>query len=172
VRRRHVDHIRGVDVDVDAGLPQRAGRGGQHRPLPALRIPEEELHDVGVELRRVGEGVILVDVGSDPQPVAAVVHARSFRRLPSRRPAWPAGSRRPHRAAGGRRATLERAGAPRPRPPQTFGSKPPCAIPRAAPTNAATVPATMNVRWAVVDEMYCAKSPAKNPIAPRAEAIT
>lgn len=34
--------------------------------------------------------------------------------------------------------------------------KPPCASPSARPTNDVTIPTTMTLRCAVVDEMYCA----------------
>ena len=64
---RHVDHVRGVDVHVHirrgVGVAQRAGiTAGDDRPLPALRVTEEELRDPRAARHRVVQRVIGVEV--------------------------------------------------------------------------------------------------------------
>ena len=55
---------RGGRLGAQAGSPAGVGdRGG----LPALRVAEEGLHQVGLPGGRLGERVGLVDVGSDAQ---------------------------------------------------------------------------------------------------------
>src|SRR3569833_2725559 len=65
VGRRHVDDVRRVHVHVDVGVADLLVPFRQHRGLPALRVTEEELYDLGLLRGGRGEGVGLVDVGSD-----------------------------------------------------------------------------------------------------------
>ena len=51
--------------DVDARLAQLVGLRVRRLLLPALRVAEEELHDVRVPLARGAERVVAVDVGAD-----------------------------------------------------------------------------------------------------------
>ena len=66
----HVDHVRGVDVDVHArrgvGLTQRGGIAARDdRSLPPLRVAEEELRGLGPACDRVVQGVVRVEVAAD-----------------------------------------------------------------------------------------------------------
>ena len=73
VRRRDVDRVGRVHVEVDAGigrrLPQRRGTAGElhDRPLVALRVAEEELAQRGPPGGGLRHRVGLVDVPSDAQ---------------------------------------------------------------------------------------------------------
>lgn len=65
VQRRHVDHVRRVDVDVDLGGAQPVGVRPWLGCFPALGIGEEELHRVRLAEGGLVQRVRRVDVGSD-----------------------------------------------------------------------------------------------------------
>ena len=75
VRGGHVDDVRRVDVEVDAGRLGGGAQRGRAAGVPdlgalvALRVAEEELHQRGVARLRLRDRVGLVDVGADPQAV-------------------------------------------------------------------------------------------------------
>jgi hypothetical protein len=74
VRRGDVHQVGRVHVEVEVGRLGSGAQGG--RPtgvrdlgaLPALRVTQEELREVGAARGRLGDRVLLVDVGADPQP--------------------------------------------------------------------------------------------------------
>jgi hypothetical protein len=73
VGRGHVDEVRGVHVQLDAGglgvgaQPLGTARVVELGGLPALRVAEEELGEAGVAGAGLGDRVDAVDVGSDAQ---------------------------------------------------------------------------------------------------------
>ena len=85
---------------------QLLGLGVGRRLLPALRIGQEHLHDVGATLGRRGDRVVLAHVGPD-EHAASVVTGPDGSRPRHRRPVGVSGSLRPGRAApAGRTGTL------------------------------------------------------------------
>jgi hypothetical protein len=72
VGRGHVDDVRRVDVHVHVGLRVRvAHRGrvpaGDHRPLPALRVAEEELSEPSLARDCFAQWIVAVEMTSDAQ---------------------------------------------------------------------------------------------------------
>ena len=65
LRRADIDQVRGVDVDRDVGVAQLVCVGPRGRPLPALRIGQEDLDAVGSERRGGLERALRFDVGAD-----------------------------------------------------------------------------------------------------------
>ena len=76
--RRDVEDVGRVDVEVDAGGRGVGAQGGGPPAyatvgrLPALRVAEEELHEVGPAGGGLRERVDLVDVGTDAQSVVTI----------------------------------------------------------------------------------------------------
>ena len=76
VQRGHVEHVGRMHVDLEATAGQLPCLGVLHGHLPTLRVGQEELHDLGVQLGCRGDRVVVADVGPDaheisPGPVAA-----------------------------------------------------------------------------------------------------
>ena len=62
VGRRDVEHVRRVDDDHDVALHERVGVRPWFRALVALRVGQEDLHAVGVHLRRAGQRTAAVEL--------------------------------------------------------------------------------------------------------------
>ncbi|GAB2763761.1 hypothetical protein GCM10027199_42990 [Amycolatopsis magusensis] len=54
-----------MDEDLDLVRDERVGAGVALRRFPALRIREEELHDLGAPLSGRGQRVVVTNVGTD-----------------------------------------------------------------------------------------------------------
>ncbi len=65
VRRRDVEHVRGVDEDRQPGRTKRIGVRVRLGALPALRVREEDLHTIRAGLPCLVHGVGVVLAGAD-----------------------------------------------------------------------------------------------------------
>ena len=72
VDRGQVDHVRRVHHHRHRAAAQLLGLGVRRRLLPALRVGQEHLHDVGTTLGRRGDRVVLAHVGPDEHAVSVV----------------------------------------------------------------------------------------------------
>src|SRR3954447_8582659 len=70
VGSRHIEHVRRMDIEPDAGLlggglkPCRAAGVPDLRTLPCLRVPEEELRQGGAAGCRLGNGIHLITMSA------------------------------------------------------------------------------------------------------------
>ena len=161
VRARHVDAVRRVDVRVHARRRQRVAQSRRvtarkGRRVPALRVAEEELDDVGAggvhHRQRVALAVVCTDANHGPS--LATIHDR-----PGPRPLRP--------GTPGRRHCPVQEGGSWPRVTTTLGQGmggrgpgqrkgPPWAKASMSPTKAATRPVTMTIRCSRVAEIIWA----------------
>src|SRR5262249_37991208 len=154
---RDVDAVGRVDEHVEAGVAERGAElvgvpAGERRRVPALRVAEEELDDLSSSGRCHAKRVAFAFVSSDADHAPERSQGegqpnRSGVKRPVGGGPGPAGAERNRSAE--ERDRLGYCG-----PGQT--AKPPCAMPKAAPTKAATSPVTMTTRSGRVAEIICA----------------